>query len=125
MTDENLYELRVKDLLRKINPQFFKWLNKILELNVARTLQLGTFYLNLYILQNYFPSVNFLYEHMPDDFKKTFPPEKLREFRINFERIFTIFIMLNLKYRSNINLSTKLTDEKIGKLESDGILVNS
>ena len=82
MTDENLYELRVKDLLRKINPQFFKWVNKILELNVARTLQLDTFYLNSYILQNYFPSVNFLYEQMPDDFKKTLPPEKLREFRI-------------------------------------------
>ena len=52
----NLNGLIVKDLIDKIDPRFFEWLKKILELNVSRALQISTYFSNFYIVQNYFPS---------------------------------------------------------------------
>lgn len=91
----NLNDLYVKDLIEKINPRFFDWLQKILELNVSRALQISTYFTNFYIVQNYFPSFSSLLEAMPDLVKKkNLNPAKMKEFRTNFERIFTIIIFV-------------------------------
>ena len=122
----NLDDLYVKDLIDKVNPRFFNWLKKILELNVSRALQISTFFTNFYIAQNFFPSITSLLESMPDLVKnKNLSPSKMKEFRINFERIFTIIIFVLLKYNWNKKLSQDETDNSLNDLESEGSLINS
>ena len=122
----NLDDLFVKDLVDKVNPRFFEWIKKILELNVSRALQISTFFTNFYIAQNFFPSITSLLESMPDLVKnKNLSPSKMKEFRINFERIFTIIIFVLLKYNWNKKLSQDETDKSLNDLESEGSLINS
>ena len=121
----NLNGLIVKDLIDKINPRFFEWLKKILELNVSRALQISTYFSNFYIVQNYFPSFSSLLELMPELVKKKeLTPAKMKEFRTNFERIFTIIIFVLLKYDWNKKLSQDETDKSLNDLKSEGSLIN-
>lgn len=122
----NFNDLHVKDFIERINPSFFEWIKKILELNVSRALQISTYFTNFYIVQNYFPSFSSLLELMPELVKKKkLTHEKMKEFRVNFERIFTLFILVLLKYDWNEKLSQDETDKSLNDLESEGSLINS
>jgi hypothetical protein len=120
----DINDLYVKDLIDKVNPSFFEWLKQILELNVSRALQISTFFTNYYIVQNYFPSFSSFLELMPELAKeKNLTPAKMKEFRINFERIFSIIIFILLKYDWNKKLSQDETDKHLNYLESEGSLI--
>ena len=122
----NFDDLCVKDLLERVNPVFFEWIKKILELNVSRALQLATFFTNFYIVQNYFPRFSSFLESVPNLVEKVnLTPEKMKEFRTNFERIFTIITFVLLKYDWNKKLSQDETDKSLNDLESEGSLINS
>ncbi len=109
--------------LDKINRRFFKWLKKILEFDISRTLQLNTFLINLYIAQNYFHRLEELYRMLPQLLPESFKVEDIKPFRVNYERISSIFILMVLKFNWKKKLSTAQTTQQIDKLHAYGPLI--
>ena len=57
INQEQWGKLTVKAAKKIKDPEFFSYINKILELNTLQTIQAGVFYLNYYIFLRYFPSL--------------------------------------------------------------------
>ena len=91
-------EEALKENIKILNLRFFNWLKKFLEFDISRTLQLNTFLINFYFAQNYFPRLEELFRMLPNLLPDSFKVEDIKTFRINYERIHTIFVLMVLKY---------------------------
>lgn len=109
--------------LDNLNGRFFKWLKKILKFDISRTLQLNTFLINFYIAQNYFHRLEELYRMLPQLLPESFKVEDIKPFRVNYERIFSIFVLMVLKFNWKKKLSAVQTTQQIDKLHAYGPLM--
>jgi len=117
---------RFKDITDKVNPEFFEWIKKSLNLDVSRALLICTYLLNYNIAENYFPSISRYQEQHSYRRPPKISAQQIAEFRITFEKIFSIitWFVLNYKQRGKI-LSKSATDSKINKISFSGPLVKN
>ena len=117
--DKKLEGKTIKNVINNINPYFYEWLKEVLKLNLSRTLEICTLILNFMISQNYFPWMKAITNKFPDMVPEILNGDKIRGFRINFERIYGIFILMNLLYNSDKKLNPANTDKAIDELDSN------
>ncbi len=84
--------------------------------------QVNTFLTNFQIFQNYFPWFESILPFFPKD-KFGLTSEEIKEYRLNYERMYNIFILIPFKYKSDLRLSKGQTDKKIDKLRKKGPLI--
>lgn len=94
--DSELTENEIEDLNRSI----FKWINKTLEFDTLRLLQLNTFLLNYFLAQTYIPAIEIVKQCLG---LISYTDQQLHEtenFRKYVERIHGIYIMIPMTFFS-------------------------
>ena len=117
--DEDLEGKIVQDAMNNINPEYFEWLKEISYFNVSRTLEICTFILNLMIAQNYFNWMKEIKKNFPFVVPDNLSNQKIKQFNATYEKIYGIFILMNMIYNSNNRLTRSETDKAIDRLNSN------
>jgi hypothetical protein len=98
--DSELTENEIENLNRFI----FKWINRTLEFDTLRALQLNTFLLNYFLAQNYLPAIEIVEQRLG---LINYTDDQLNEtenFRKYVERIHGIYIMIPMTYKHSKKL---------------------
>ena len=117
-------ERSILDIADEANPYFFEWLKSTINLDVIRSLEINTFLLNYFISLNYFPAhelIDKIYtgkEYTEDQL------DNLKLFRDYTERMHGIYILMTMKYDSEIKNKKRYTDRVIDQMDLFGEFVN-
>jgi len=109
----------IQRILDRINSSFINILKKASELDVTRTLQISTYFLNLNIAENYFPYMNSILKSLHKVGESDIPENKMARITKNLERIYDICIWYPLKYKCNSEISKYKTDVQIDAFENE------
>ena len=122
MNDDS--ELTGKDI-DNLNGFIFKWINRTIEFDTLRSLQLNTFLLNYFLAQNYLPAIEIVKQRFCIE---NYTAQQLREtenFRKYVERIHGIYIMIPMTFKHSKKVSKFETDNRIAGLDAYGDYVNA
>lgn len=109
----------VQDRINDVNPRFYHWLEKTINLHPIRAISLCTYMLNFTLIKNYFPYFDALFKEIPDFFPSNFTDEMKKDFPVfimSSEFIFGFIILSIFRYKSSINKSIEETDQIIDEL---------
>ncbi len=112
-----------KSLINETNLKFYIWLKKISKFDISRSLQISSFLINFHLAQNYFPGIDELVSEIPQLMPESLNKQKIREFRMNLERAYNIFVLISLFYNSKITLTKGQTDQQMDELDGFGPLL--
>lgn len=122
---EEPYYKNLGDLAKDATNLIFQLLrDRILRFNLTRSLEINTFFLNYFLLQNYFGAFD-LQDEM--DMGKNLSEEESLEyssFRKYIERLNGIFIMIPMRYKGESFYTKAQTDGEINRLHAYGEFTN-
>ncbi|MHA1196360.1 MAG: hypothetical protein ACTSRH_10495 [Promethearchaeota archaeon] len=97
---------------------------RVLRFNLKRSLEVNTFFLNYFLIQNYFPAIDLQYELI---FGRKLTEKESVDcvfFREYIEKLYGIFILIPMKYSGENFYSNAQTDKIINQVDAYGELTN-
>lgn len=123
---EDLAYINLEDLAKDASNLIFQLLkDRVLRFDVSRTIEINTYFLNYFLLQNYFVAFDLQDE---TEFAKNLSEEEsleLSSFREYIERLHGIFIMIPMIYKGEDLYSKTNTDEFINRIDIYGEFTNN
>jgi hypothetical protein len=121
--DRKDFYSNIKDLAKDSANLTFQLLkDRVLRFDINRTLEINTFLLNYFLVQNYFPAFD-----IQDDLANTLTEDQASNFslfREYVERLHGLFILIPMKYKEEDPYTRAQTDNIINNMDAYGEFTN-